>query len=54
MRVWIYVYMNVCINVSMYVCMHVCMHVCMYEFPDENKQEILELKPFNIFLLLYL
>ena len=58
MRVWIYVYMNVCVNVSMYVCMHVCMqvclYVCMYEFPDENKQEIIELKLVDIFLLVYL
>ena len=33
----------------MHGCMYVCMYVCMYEFPDDNKQEILELKLFNIF-----
>ena len=30
----------------MYVCIHACMYahvyVCMYEFPGDNKQEILE------------
>ena len=29
--------------------MYVCMYVYMYEFPDDNKQEILGLKLFNIF-----
>ena len=57
--------MDACMHACMYVCIHVCMHVCMhvcvhiymyahvnvqmYEFPDHNKQGILELKPFNIF-----
>ena len=41
---YMYVYMYV-------LCMHyVCiMCVCMYELPDDNKQEILQLKLFNIF-----
>ena len=48
-----------CMYVCMYVCMYACMHACMYEwmneFPDDNKQEILELNVFNIFLVyLYL
>ena len=30
------------------------MYVCIYEFQDDNKQEILELKLFNIFCYLYL
>ena len=38
----------------MYACMYAGVYVCMYEFPDENKQEILELKLFDIFLLVYL
>ena len=29
--------------------MHGWMDACMYEFPDYNKQEILELKLLNIF-----
>ena len=31
------------------VCKYVCMYACMYEFPDDNKQVILEPKLFNIF-----
>ena len=37
----------------MYECFHACMYahvyVCTCEFPDDNKQEILEPKIFNIF-----
>ena len=45
-----YLLLKPCISiVCMYVCIYVCMYVCIYEFPDDNKQEILELKVFNIF-----
>ena len=37
-----------------YVCIYVYMYVCIYKFQDDNKQEILELKLFNIFCYLYL
>ena len=30
-------------------CMCACVYVCIYEFPDDNKQEILEMKLFSIF-----
>ena len=36
--------------VCMYESMYVCRYVGMYEFPN-NKQEILELKVFNAFLV---
>ena len=29
--------------------MYVCMYACMHEFPDDNKQEILEPKLINMF-----
>ena len=54
MHILIYVCMA-CIYVCMYVCMCVCvcvcvcMCVCMYEFPDDNKQEILKQELFNTF-----
>ena len=31
--------------------MNVCIYVCWYEFPDDNKQETLELNLFKIFHL---
>ena len=46
MYVW-HVYMYVCMYVCVCVC--VCMCVCMYEFPDDNKQEILKQELFNTF-----
>ena len=48
MYVW-HVYMYVCMYVCMCVCVCVCMCVCMYEFPDDNKQEILKQELFNTF-----
>ena len=44
---YIYVWVCVCVRVCVYVC--VCMCVCMYEFPDDNKQEILKQELFNTF-----
>ena len=43
----IYMCVCVCVRVCVYVC--VCMCVCMYEFPDDNKQEILKQELFNTF-----
>ena len=48
MYVW-HVYMYVCMYVCVCVCVCVCMCVCMYEFPDDNKQEILKQELFNTF-----
>ena len=48
--VCMYVCMYVCVYVCMYVYMYVFMYACMYvRIPDDNKQEILEPKLFNIF-----
>ena len=41
--------MYICMYVCMCVCVCVCMCVCMYEFPDDNKQEILKQELFNTF-----
>ena len=38
-----------CMYVCMYLCIHLCIYISMHEFPDDNKQEILEPKHFNIF-----
>ena len=41
--------------IPVYICMWMdgwmdaCIHICMYEIANDNKQEILELKLFNIF-----
>ena len=51
MYVCMYVCKYVCMYVYMYVCMCVCVcvYVCMDGFPDDDKQEILELKFFSVF-----
>ena len=48
-----YVCMYVCMDGWMDGCNHACVnarvYVCTYELPDDNKQEILEPKLFNVF-----
>ena len=55
MRACMHACMYGCMYVFMYVCMYVCVCVCMYiftsEFSDGNKQEILEPKLFNFFVI---
>ena len=49
MCVFVSVCLSVCLSVFLSGWLAGCLSVCMYEFPDDNKQEILELKLFSIF-----
>ena len=52
-RLCMYVWMDGWMDEWMDGCNHACMnarvYVCTYELPDDNKQEILEPKLFNVF-----